>query len=177
MQRTSVHKISSQKSYFNLRLDIKQVIIPNKQQSSVKIVHYSTCSSDMYTRIENTVFSKSAFQLCFLQKKSIVIFTASQSSSTFQLSIENQNQSNHNYWSEQKLTMIINQWGLKLETSNLLKAREMRVTKSWLALISHLIANCDTSFLDQSHNEVWLNKSNLAALRYSVGNCSNKVSW
>ena len=51
-------------------------------------------------------------------------------------------QSNHNYWSEQKLTMIINQWELKLETGNLLKAREMRVTKSWLVLISHLIANC-----------------------------------
>ncbi|CAH3111927.1 unnamed protein product [Pocillopora meandrina] len=55
----------------------------------------------MYTRIENTVFSKSAFQLCFLKKNPF--------------------------------------------------------------------------FLDQSHNEVWLNKSNLAALRYSVGNCSNKV--
>ena len=38
--------------------------------------------------------------------------------------------------------MIINQWELKLETGNLLKAREMRVTKSWLVLISHLIANC-----------------------------------
>ena len=46
--------------------------------------------------------------------------------------------------------MIINQWELKLETGNLLKAQEMRVTKSWLVLISHLIANCDTSFLDQS---------------------------
>ena len=98
MQRTSAHKISSQKSYFNLRLDIKHVPIPNIQQSSVKIVYYSTCSSDMYTRIENTVFPKSAFQLCFLQKKSNVITTASQSSSNFQLSIEKQNQSRGSEW-------------------------------------------------------------------------------
>ena len=77
----------------------------------------------MYTRIENTVFPKSAFQLCFLQKKSNVITTASQSSSTFQLSIEKQNQSNHSYQSEQKLTMIISQWELKVEAGNLLKTR------------------------------------------------------
>ena len=172
MQRTSAHKISSQKSYFNLRLNIKRVLIPNIQQSSVKIVYYSTCSSDMYTGIENTVFSKSALQL-FPTKSGHYC----RSSSAFQLSIENQNQSNHNYQSEKKLTMILSQWELKIETGNLLKARETRVTKSWLVLILHLIANCDTSFLDQSHNEVRLNQSNPASLRYSVGNCSNKVSW
>ena len=159
MQRTSAHKISSQKSYFNLRLDIKQVLIPNIQQSSVKIVHYSTCSSDMYTRIENTVFSKSVFQLCFLKKNPLWSLLPANHRALFN-------------WVSKIKTKVIT-----TETGNLLKAREMRVTKSWLVLISHLIANCDTSFLDQSHNEVWLNKSNLAALRYSVGNCSNKVSW
>ena len=176
MQRTSAHKISSQKSYFNLPLNIEQVLIPNIQQSSVKN------SSLLYLQFWYVL---TEIKHCNLRERISTVFPIKkiqcdhycQSSSTFQLSIENQNQSNQKSQSEQKLTMTICQWKLKVATGNLLKARETRVTKSWLVLILHLIANCDTRFLDQSHNEVTLNQSNPVSLRYSVGNCSNKVSW
>ena len=117
MQRTSAHKISS------------QLQPPTKYRTSSYSKHtakFGKNSSLLYlqfwyvhTDIKHRIL-KEGISTVFPTKKSNVITTASQSSSTFQLSIEKQNQSNHNYQSEQKLTMIISQWELKVETGNLL---------------------------------------------------------
>ena len=37
---------------------------------------------------------------------------------------KNQNQGNHNFQSDKKVTMIISEWELRVETANFLKARE-----------------------------------------------------
>ena len=52
--------------------------------------------------------------------------------------------------------MIISQWELRVETANLLKARENASNQ--------VVFGFGASFLDQSHNEVKQNQSNTTSL-------------